>query len=1018
MSRLVAGISRSRGLQVRGMSCLLAAAALTLLAGAVQAQPYGRGFVPPPDIDEIMAERLVTLPVDKDELPPNFDWRSNNGVTPVKNQGTCGSCWAFAAAGEMESKIRIYYNQILNLSEQQIISCNPYGSGCGGGWAGAAYYVLRYYGGVLEDCMPYEASDSVPCTQDEYLKFTSMNSWSSIANNLTQIKTAIHTNGPVCTSVDANTEWDNYTGGIITGPGSGTNHLVLIVGWDDRMGSIGAWIVKNSWGSGWGDGGYCYVAYGAGNIGTNVTSLSYTPPAARINVATPPPGAVVYVDDILTLQWATLYSPLDYVDIRYSTNGSCHEEVVELSVPNTGSYEWVVPNINTNRATVLIHGAGSTLSGFGFNGGEFRIVGRTTRYVSKAGSNTAPYDTPATASHTIAAVTAICAGLDSVLVASDNYLETPITVSSFCQIVGGWNADFTVCDPSLYETRVRCNTGGIAFTESAGNRCGVSNITFHNCAGRNASTPVPGMHGAAIRSIGASPVIENCRFENNRAHPFTGQGWGGAIMIHGGSPVIRGSIFTGNIGSHGGAVALSQNVGGLIENCTFMYNRTGDSLATFPGAAVYVTGGTVDIIDSELSYNGAGVGGGLAVAGGAVVVGRDLTITNNRASIAGAGVHSNAATVDLARVRIAGNSNWAGAGAGLYASAGQLQLANVLLAGNQAPGDGGGLYAVNLAGGTVRNNVLHENSGSPVGGVSLTAAGPVAFYNNVISGSAGGGVSVSGAELAADWNVAYQNSGGDFLTTAGEHDLILDPRYAAAAEDDYAPGIHSPLIDSGNEAAGADWDDSPADRGLHGGPLAVTAGPAAVGGLSGEIVDEVEVHLSWTAVDGAVLYVVYRDSAAVFIPSPDLACGTVEAPLCEFQDTPPGGNWYYVVGAVDADDRAGGFSGRYEVSMGLSPVGDSSLPQALAITGVAPNPFNPRTTVFFDLPRASAISLQVYDLRGRHVATLHQGDLPAGRHSAVWEGKDRSGRPVATGIYFVRLQDGRDCRTAKAVLAK
>ena len=81
-------------------------------------------------------------------------------------------------------------------------------------------------------------------------------------------------------------------------------------------------------------------------------------------------------------------------------------------------------------------------------------------------------------------------------------------------------------------------------------------------------------------------------------------------------------------------------------------------------------------------------------------------------------------------------------------------------------------------------------------------------------------------------------------------------------------------------------------------------------------------------------------------------------------------------------------------------------------------PFNPSTTVVFDLPRAGTASLQVFDLRGRLVSTLHEGELPAGRHSVVWRGDGQGGRPAATGIYFVRLHDGQQSRTAKAVLAK
>ncbi len=96
-----------------------------------------------------------------------------------------------------------------------------------------------------------------------------------------------------------------------------------------------------------------------------------------------------------------------------------------------------------------------------------------------------------------------------------------------------------------------------------------------------------------------------------------------------------------------------------------------------------------------------------------------------------------------------------------------------------------------------------------------------------------------------------------------------------------------------------------------------------------------------------------------------------------------------------------------------------AIPSRLTIASVVPNPFNPRTTIAMDLPRATDASLTVHDLRGRLVRTLHSGTLPAGRHPFVWEGTDADDRPVASGVYLVRLStaDGEQ-RMTKIVLAK
>jgi len=382
---------RARSASTSRLAAAFVAAGLLGFAGQALAQVHARGFVPPPDYERILAEHRVLLPMDKVPLPSNFDWRALGGTTPVKNQGDCGSCWAFAATGEMESKIRIYYHLSLDLSEQQVVSCNPYGSDCNGGWAGAAYYVFQHFGGVLEACMPYEGSSAVPCTQDEYLKFADLDNWINVMNNVDQIKTAIQNNGPVCTAVDANGAWDGYSGGVITAPGSGTNHLVLIVGWDDRLGSDGAWIVKNSWGAGWGDGGYCYVAYGACNIGSGVTSLNYTPPPVEVGVSVPAPDVAYFGDAEVTVQWYTQNQTVDLVDLYFGTAGGCQTELIAENVPNTGAYTWLLPNVTTDRATLVVFPSEGTARGFGFSEGEFAIVGHQTRYVSLVGSDTPPY---------------------------------------------------------------------------------------------------------------------------------------------------------------------------------------------------------------------------------------------------------------------------------------------------------------------------------------------------------------------------------------------------------------------------------------------------------------------------------------------------------------------------------------------------------------------------------------------------------------------------------------------------
>jgi flagellar hook assembly protein FlgD len=102
---------------------------------------------------------------------------------------------------------------------------------------------------------------------------------------------------------------------------------------------------------------------------------------------------------------------------------------------------------------------------------------------------------------------------------------------------------------------------------------------------------------------------------------------------------------------------------------------------------------------------------------------------------------------------------------------------------------------------------------------------------------------------------------------------------------------------------------------------------------------------------------------------------------------------------------------------GISAVPDG-MPRAMAISGIAPNPFNPRTTIHFDVATPGTVRLGVYDVRGHLIRDLVSGRMAAGRHEAVWDGRDGGGRSAAAGVYFVRMNAEGRSLTQKMVLAK
>lgn len=192
-----------------------------------------------------------------------WDWREMNGVTPVKNQASCGSCWDFAATGACESAVLIADGIPWDLSEQQVIDCNAYGYGCGGGWMEAVYLLFRDYGAVEESCYPYRAQDWWPCEQETCDVVVQIEDWIDIPDDVNAIKNALLT-APVSTTlaIPSGFHWDCFEY-----PYYSSDHAVMIVGWDDNICGDGGWICKNSWGTGWGDQGFFYIPYGSCGIG-------------------------------------------------------------------------------------------------------------------------------------------------------------------------------------------------------------------------------------------------------------------------------------------------------------------------------------------------------------------------------------------------------------------------------------------------------------------------------------------------------------------------------------------------------------------------------------------------------------------------------------------------------------------------------------------------------------------------------------------------------------------------------
>lgn len=215
-------------------------------------------------------------------LPAIFDWRDKNGLTPIKYQGACGSCWAFATNGVVESLVKIRDGQDIDLSEQYLVSANnsPHSNGgywgCEGGSIAFDYYIDRQsqcgtVGPVLEATFPYTGVDTAPNCPYATTSLR-LDTWNFVEGrdpSIAAMKQAVMEYGPIFTSVYADAAFQSYKGGVYNNdPATDlTNHAVIIVGWDDHEGASGAWIMRNSWSTQWGDAGYMLISYDVANIG-------------------------------------------------------------------------------------------------------------------------------------------------------------------------------------------------------------------------------------------------------------------------------------------------------------------------------------------------------------------------------------------------------------------------------------------------------------------------------------------------------------------------------------------------------------------------------------------------------------------------------------------------------------------------------------------------------------------------------------------------------------------------------
>ena len=582
-----------------------------------------------------LSHLVPKMPPGSMPVPPvRFDWRELGKVTSVKNQSSCGSCYSFASIGNFESRLLIDGEPASNLSENNVKECewweaNGYAGSCNGGNYERVAHFLSTNGTVLETCDPYVASDVSCKSTCSYTK--TLLGWSAISADEVPspaiIKGYLQNHGPLYTSLYAGNsdawyaEFVSYDGTYTlhyTGS-EATNHAVLIVGWDDTLshaGGQGAWIVKNSWGNGWGgtcgygaEGGYFTIAYGSASIGKYTSYMSEWQPYD-------PDEQLLYHDEAGFYGTAMGYG---------STTGWSMCKYVPSDDIEVGRVEFWTTDA-TSDVDVYIYDDfnGSTLSNL--------LASELNRGYDEYGYHSVQLSTPlsVSAGDDIYAVVKLTNFTYTYPIAIDSY-GTPTPNSCYISSSGaGWTDIKTVTGCGTCDTGVRLRAAVVtenrtwrvpsdaatiaAALDSAAagdtvlvapgtyNEGGLvvdENIVIVSEAGpestvvdaQNASTSV-----FTLNTVAGTMRLEGFTFKRAQS-PTTG----GGIYMFGSSPTIVGCVIAGNSITAGGGIS-AVNSSPTIDNCT-IYGNTGLGGIYYDAAS----GGSVECCIIAGTVSGSGL---------------------------------------------------------------------------------------------------------------------------------------------------------------------------------------------------------------------------------------------------------------------------------------------------------------------------------------------------------------------------------------------------------------------------
>ena len=350
------------------------------------------GLIKPTAVESESVEDLLAVfaPISLAAPSGSFDWRSNglNYVTPIKDQGACGSCWAFATTAALESQVAIATGGVnKDLAEQTLVSCSGAGS-CNGGYINRASDYISASGSGLpqEDCFNYTAANtSCGFICSEWQKNTDgIVAWHWVtytAPTVSILKDALFTYGPLVTTMDVYSDFYYYRQGIYSYT-SGTyqgGHAVLLVGYDD---SAQCFLVKNSWGKGWGEAGYFRISYNELNTLTHFGF--YTIAYEGYYQPTPPSPAPTVPSDLSATAFSSTQINLSWTDNSSNESGFKIERCTGSGCTSFSQIATVGAGVRTYNNSGLTGGASYTYRVRAYNSGGNSDYSNTATAVTPA----------------------------------------------------------------------------------------------------------------------------------------------------------------------------------------------------------------------------------------------------------------------------------------------------------------------------------------------------------------------------------------------------------------------------------------------------------------------------------------------------------------------------------------------------------------------------------------------------------------------------------------------------------